>query len=408
MTDEFERLSEVQPLMKSLYKYAKENLAFKPDATIAILKDNVNADNPLGKTAYYDPANHKISLYTQGRHVKDVMRSLSHEIVHHAQNCRGMFDSGVAAVSGYAQEDGHLREMEREAYETGNLIFRDWEDGLKTKTNNSALFSNTKSLGEKLMENKMNEAVDKVLVDEIVLVMTNDGDFYQRTIQPWIKNFQRKIKRGVFNKVEALKAFERYVAKAALKKYSIDQAGDPNYWKQIGKEDRQAIAADLLDSYMEEIEYVNEQKTMENQETELREVIRGLVKEMLISVKETVDSAKDVEDEETGRAAEEGAEAASAAALGGVTTSNQGESEKDEPFEIHESKSHAHDCKSAFGEHSVNASKAKMEDCLDDPNYLKASRKDESLFFPTEHNILDVARMRTNDALMKRWGYNKK
>ena len=37
----------------------------------------------------------------------------------------------IATVEGYAQEDGHLREMEREAYETGNLIFRDWEDNYK-------------------------------------------------------------------------------------------------------------------------------------------------------------------------------------------------------------------------------------------------------------------------------------
>ena len=94
MNEEFGRISKVRPLMQSLYRFAKENLAFKPDASIAILKDNINANNPLGKTAYYDPANHKISLYTQGRHVKDVMRSLSHELVHHAQNCRGDFDGG--------------------------------------------------------------------------------------------------------------------------------------------------------------------------------------------------------------------------------------------------------------------------------------------------------------------------
>ena len=124
--------------------------------------------------------------------------------------------------------------------------------------------------------------------------MTNDGDFYRETIQPWIKNFRRKIKRGVFDEAEALKAFERYVAKDALKKYSVDQAGDPNYWKQIGKEDREAIAGELLDSYMEEIQYVEEQKTMENPETELREIIRGLVKEMLISVKENIDDEDDV------------------------------------------------------------------------------------------------------------------
>ena len=33
---------------------------------------------------------------------------------------------------GYAQKDPHLRKMEREAYTKGNLIFRDYEDLIKT------------------------------------------------------------------------------------------------------------------------------------------------------------------------------------------------------------------------------------------------------------------------------------
>ena len=195
--------------------------------------------------------------------------------------------------------------------------------------------------------------------------MTNDGDFYRQTIQPWIKNFQRKIKKGVFDEAEALKAFERYVAKDALKKYSIEQAGDANYWKQIGKEDRQAIAAELLDNYMEEIQYIEEQKTMEDKEVKLREVIRGLVKEMLINVKENIDDEDDVAQEETARASEESAEAASAAALGGAGEASE---EKDEPYQV----------------------------------------QTESTFFPTEHDIREKARTRTNEALMKRWGYKKK
>jgi hypothetical protein len=32
----------------------------------------------------------------------------------------------------YAQNNKELRELEREAYETGNLLFRDWEDNLNT------------------------------------------------------------------------------------------------------------------------------------------------------------------------------------------------------------------------------------------------------------------------------------
>jgi len=176
MSKEFTRISKIQPLIKSLYEASKEKLGFGPDAKIVILTNEDNSHNPLGKTAYYDPANHKIGLYTQGRHVKDVMRSLSHELVHHSQNCRGDFGGGIATVDGYAQEDGHLREMEREAYETGNLIFRDWEDNYKRNDNNK-LFTDTSIMGEKLMEDKeakLREVI-KGLVREMLISVKQDA-----------------------------------------------------------------------------------------------------------------------------------------------------------------------------------------------------------------------------------------
>jgi hypothetical protein len=251
MKNEFDRLSAVQPLIKSLYEASKDTLGFNPDAKIVILTNEENSNNPLGKTAYYDPGSHKIGLYTQGRHVKDIMRSLSHELVHHSQNCRGDFNEGLATVEGYAQEDGHLREMEREAYETGNLIFRDWEDNYK-RNDSSKLFTDTSIMGEKLMEDK---------------------------------------------------------------------------------------------------------------ETKLREVIRGLVKEMLITIKEDdggIDSSEDNAKEEQAEAAETAAQSQKPYKAGvGIGDEDEGS-------------------------------------------------QNESTFFPQTHDIREKARHQTNEALMKRWGYNQK
>jgi len=111
--------------------FAQKRLGFAKPPRLFLRSDVGNADDPLGKTAYYDPNEQKIVLYVTGRHPKDVMRSLSHELVHHTQNCRGDFDNVHEMGDGYAQNDAHLREMEREAYETGNLCFRDWEDSIK-------------------------------------------------------------------------------------------------------------------------------------------------------------------------------------------------------------------------------------------------------------------------------------
>jgi hypothetical protein len=51
--------------------------------------DSENAKQFLGKTAYYDPNSMSIVLYTEGRHPKDIVRSFSHEMVHHTQNLEG-------------------------------------------------------------------------------------------------------------------------------------------------------------------------------------------------------------------------------------------------------------------------------------------------------------------------------
>ena len=176
---EEERINKFLPLIQSLYNASKEKLGFGPHAKICIIKSGANMQNPLGKTAHYSPADHKIGLYTQGRHIKDILRSLSHELVHHNQNCRGDFNDGAATVQGYAQEDGHLREMEREAYERGNMIFRDWEDNLKDK-GGKPLFTSTHyanavmERGEKLMEKQLNESTLRNIIRGVIQEMFND------------------------------------------------------------------------------------------------------------------------------------------------------------------------------------------------------------------------------------------
>ena len=121
----------LQPLFNQFMPFAQKRMGFQKPPRVFLRDDPTNAQNPLGKTAYYDPEQMSVTLYINGRHPKDVMRSLSHELVHHTQNCNGQFDGTHEMGEGYAQNDEHLREMEREAYEQGNLCFRDWEDSIK-------------------------------------------------------------------------------------------------------------------------------------------------------------------------------------------------------------------------------------------------------------------------------------
>jgi len=122
----------LEQFVSDFFPYSQKQLGFDKPVTIKFESDPENADVMLGKTAFYDPEAHEIGLYVDSRHPKDVMRSLSHELVHHAQNCRGDFGGQSTTAPGYAQRDPHLRKMEREAFTKGNLIFRDFEDLIKT------------------------------------------------------------------------------------------------------------------------------------------------------------------------------------------------------------------------------------------------------------------------------------
>ena len=121
----------LKPLIKQFMPFAQERMGFDMPPRLFLRKDADNATNPLGKTAYYNPQARSVTIYITNRHPKDIMRSLSHELVHHTQNCRGEFNNETEMGEGYAQNNVHLRGMEQQAYEMGNMCFRDWEDSVK-------------------------------------------------------------------------------------------------------------------------------------------------------------------------------------------------------------------------------------------------------------------------------------
>jgi len=124
-----ENKQNIQDLIQKFYPHAKEKLGFEHPVRVIMRQDAENAKHSLGKTAYYDPAEKLIVLYITNRHPKDVLRSFSHELVHHAQNCRGELDD-LSTDDHYAK-DGKGREIEKEAYLQGNFNVRDWEDNIK-------------------------------------------------------------------------------------------------------------------------------------------------------------------------------------------------------------------------------------------------------------------------------------
>jgi hypothetical protein len=117
------------PYMGSILEYMlDEGMKITPLPEVKIKRDLVEAADFFGKTAYYDPTLNEIVIYTEGRHPKDVMRSFTHEMIHHIQNLEGRL-SEVSTSDTNADEN--LLELEKEAYLSGNITFRNWEDKIK-------------------------------------------------------------------------------------------------------------------------------------------------------------------------------------------------------------------------------------------------------------------------------------
>ena len=144
-------LSKIKPFLTSFLPFARKKMGFDRPPSISFLSDRENGSKILGKTAFYDSNNDSVVIYTNERHPKDMLRSISHELVHHTQNCKGNFDKKPEMGEGYFQNDQYMREMEREAYELGNMCFREWEETHKKQLEES-IYYNTGDIKMKLNE----------------------------------------------------------------------------------------------------------------------------------------------------------------------------------------------------------------------------------------------------------------
>ena len=191
---------QIQSLLSHFYEYAKDRLGFDRDANIRFVMDEENSKNPLGMTAHYNPDSMEVTVYTTGRHPKDVLRSVAHELVHHRQNCQGKMNNNNPTVPGYAQQDSHLRGLEEEAYLEGNMCFRDWEDTYKANQEVRTIYESvTKTfIKEKLkmstkeeMRNLVKEAVTRVLTQNQIQEMDYEDDAYMDDLEkefPFLKD----------------------------------------------------------------------------------------------------------------------------------------------------------------------------------------------------------------------------
>ena len=149
-------------ILRLILPFTRKRLKFDIAPVIKLLDRESDKQEILGTTAFYNPLNYTVSVYTHGRHPKDILRSITHELVHHAQACRGDLTGQEQTELGYAQNNPHLRDMEKEAYLKGNLLLRDFEDMHKQQLQENAIYKQEKQT-MKLNEWKETELFDMLL-----------------------------------------------------------------------------------------------------------------------------------------------------------------------------------------------------------------------------------------------------
>jgi hypothetical protein len=162
--------------MLSLTTYMIENdMNVLPLPKIKIIdNDSENANGIFGKTAYYNPNECSITLFTLNRHPKDVLRSYSHEMIHRIQDNEGRLKNINTTNT---NEDDELLELEKEAYLNGNITFRNWEDNLKNNINEWIVDIPKYNYTQKL-SNKIFSQLYELKVNEITLNPNNAVEIY--------------------------------------------------------------------------------------------------------------------------------------------------------------------------------------------------------------------------------------
>lgn len=118
-----EQKEEFKRNVGKLFAELKQKLGLKRTPKLFLVDDKNNASNPFGRTAHYDPQNEVVKLFITERHPKDILRSFSHEVIHHWQNENGKLSNTQTARAEtadprYAQNDPELRKMEKHGRKT--------------------------------------------------------------------------------------------------------------------------------------------------------------------------------------------------------------------------------------------------------------------------------------------------
>ena len=125
---ETEKKVDYKKYIKSLVEFMRgQHLRIDPLPEIELNPEE--QDGLFIKTGYYSPDEKRVVVFTYGRALKDVLRTVAHEFIHHMQNLQNPDKDW--GTGGDLEADRKLRGIEGEAFLLGNIIFREWTEKMK-------------------------------------------------------------------------------------------------------------------------------------------------------------------------------------------------------------------------------------------------------------------------------------
>ena len=231
----------LKDLIKQFIPFAQKHIGFDSPPRLFLRRDEPNANNPLGKTGFYEPSKKSITLYVNRRHPKDILRSLGHELVHHKQHCDGMFDGSEYLGPGYAQKDPLMRKAEELANKDGSMCLRDFEDMLKAK-NETIYYEHLQEGDYKMSFNDWKEK-------EISTLLAEAWGFKFNTLEEFNEfngkgELQAESEEEVTEEAVTEEAAEEDVTEAADADETLDESDDAEELEEAADAEELEEAAD--------------------------------------------------------------------------------------------------------------------------------------------------------------------
>lgn len=218
-----------------------------------IFKNNEeeNSKNFLGKTAYYDPTNNSIVLFTLGRDPIAIVNSYSHELIHHIQNLENRLNN-INTTNTLDNE--YLEEIEREAYENGGMLFRNYKDSIRQ----------SQDLFENMIVNEFDINFNKLEkeLDDILEPLGLDAEF--------TKHFKERCIERNLDEEDVVNLIEKVVDKYTDELANIHK-GDNKVFTDVRRlVDIAAVGGSYGDDYLKDLIFKTAYKRQSPQEPEFR------------------------------------------------------------------------------------------------------------------------------------------